>query len=219
MRFSDRRDAGQSLADLLRHYRGHPDVIVLGLPRGGVPVAYEVAVALCVPMDVFLVRKLGMPGQEEFAMGAIADGDVVLNEHVVRQVPPQAVEAVIRRESDELRRRDLEYRGDRPSVAVEGRIVIVVDDGLATGASMKAAVQALRQRNPQKIVAAVPTAPRSTRREFATIVDEFVCLTTPEPFSAVGRAYLDFRQVTDEEVRRLLAVSPSTASRSRGDAP
>nr|QEO73873.1 hypothetical protein [uncultured bacterium] len=205
MRFSDRRDAGQSLADLLRHYREHPDVIVLALPRGGVPVAYEVAAALGVPMDVFPVRKLGLPGHEELAMGAIADGDVVLNEDIVRHVSRQAVEAVIRRETDELKRRDLEYRGGRPTVDVEGKIVIVVDDGLATGASMKAAVQALRQRNPQKIVAAVPTAPRSTRREFATIVDELACLTTPEPFNAVGRAYRDFHQVTDEEVHRLLS--------------
>jgi putative phosphoribosyl transferase len=204
MRFRDRRDAGRCLADLLRHYRGHPDVIVLALPRGGVPVAYEVADALSVPMDVLLVRKLGVPGQEELAMGAIAGGDVVLNEDVVRDIPLDDVEDVIRREVDELRRRDLAYRSGRPLTDVEGRIVIVVDDGLATGASMRAAVQALRQRNPKKIVAAVPTAPRSARREFAAIVDEIACLVTPEPFGAVGRAYVDFRQVSDDEVRRLL---------------
>ena len=205
MRFSDRRDAGRSLADLLRHYRGHPDVVVLALPRGGVPVAYEVAEALSVPMDVFLVRKLGVPGQEELAMGAIADGDLVLNDDVVRHVPPPAVEEVIRRESRELRRRELEYRGGRPGADVDDKIVILVDDGLATGASMKAAVQALRHRHPRKIVAAVPTAPKSARHEFATVVDELACLITPEPFSSVGRAYDDFHQVSDEEVHRLLA--------------
>jgi predicted phosphoribosyltransferase len=205
MRFRDRRDAGRCLADLLRHYRGHPDVIVLALPRGGVPVAYEVATALSVPMDVFLVRKLGVPGQEELAMGAIADGDVVLNDDVVRDIRPDELEDVIRRETGELRRRELAYRSGRPLAAVEGRIVIIVDDGLATGASMRAAVQALRQRNPKKIVAAVPIAPRSARHDFAMIVDEIACLVTPEPFSSVGRAYVDFSQVSDDEVRTLLA--------------
>ncbi|MBP2319882.1 putative phosphoribosyltransferase [Kibdelosporangium banguiense] len=179
-------------------------MIVLALPRGGVPVGYEVAQALSVPMDVLLVRKLGMPGQEELAMGAIAGGDVVLNEDVVRHIPQDDVAAVIRRESSELRRRDAAYRSGRPVAEIEGRIVIVVDDGLATGASMRAAVQALRPRNPKKIVVAVPIAPRSTRREFAMIVDEIACLVTPEPFSAVGRAYKDFTQVSDDQVRSLL---------------
>lgn len=180
-------------------------MVVLGLPRGGVPVAYEVADVLSAPLDVFLVRKLGVPGREELAMGAIAGGDVVLNDEVVRDIPAAEVQAAIRRETAELRRRDLAYRGGRPSAEVAGRIVIVVDDGLATGASMRVAVQALRQRDPQKIVAAVPTAPRSVRRAFATVVDEIACLLTPEPFSAVGRAYKDFSQVSDEEVRALLA--------------
>ncbi|CAM3627337.1 phosphoribosyltransferase [Kibdelosporangium persicum] len=202
MRFRDREDAGQRLADLLDHYRGHSDVVVLALPRGGVPVARVVADRLEAPMDLLLVRKLGVPGREELAMGAIADGDIVLNQDVVRHVEPHEVERVIQREREELRRRNEAY--GRTPLEVEGRTVIVVDDGLATGATMRASVQALAQRKPGKVVVAVPTAPEHTVDEFAEIVDEVVCVMTPKPFGSVGQAYKDFSQTTDGEVRRLL---------------
>jgi predicted phosphoribosyltransferase len=212
--FRDRHDAGRFLAGLLGHYQGHPDVVVLGLPRGGVPVAYEVARELDAPLDVFLVRKLGVPGREEVALGAIASGGVlVLNSEVVRGlgIPPEVIQRVAEREGRELLRREHAYRDARPMPDVAGKTVLVVDDGLATGASMRAALQALRRLAPARIVVAVPAAPESTCRELDALVDEGVCATTPVPFHAVGQSYRDFTQTTDEEVRNLLraAAAPS----------
>lgn len=206
-RFADRRDAGRRLAEHLTGYRGRDDVVVLGLPRGGVPVAYEVAKALGAPLDVFLVRKLGVPGHEELAMGAIASGGVqVMNEDVLSStdVPADAVEAVAGRELERLRGQERAYRGDRPPLDVRGRVVILVDDGLATGASMRAAIRALRDRDAGRIVAAVPTAPADTCDALRHEVDEVVCFQTPEPFMAVGLWYRDFSPVRDEEVSDLL---------------
>jgi erythromycin esterase-like protein/predicted phosphoribosyltransferase len=200
------------LATLLSAYGGRPDVIVLGLARGGMPVAWEVAAALHVPLDAFIVRKLGAPGHEEFAVGALASGGrVVVNDDVVRglRITPQELRAVAEREGRELVRREAAYRGGRPPLDVSGKTVIVVDDGLATGASMFAAVQALREAEPAHIVIAVPAAPESTCREFAGLVDDVVCASMPTPFFAVGESFWDFRQVSDEEVRRLLAT-PTT---------
>jgi len=212
--FRDRRDAGRVLAERLDRYRDRSDVVVLGLPRGGVPVAYEVAVALHLPLDVFLVRKLGVPGQEELAMGAIASGGVVvLNEDVVRalSIAPAAVHRVAVDEGRELARREQAYRQGRTAPELAGRTVILVDDGLATGASMRAAIQAVRERQPGRVVVAVPAAPAPTCRELLALVDEVVCASTPAPFSAVSAAYWDFAQTTDDEVQRLLhsAVSAS----------
>jgi erythromycin esterase-like protein/predicted phosphoribosyltransferase len=220
--FRDRRDAGRVLAGLLERYRDRAGVIVLGLPRGGVPVAYEVATALGAPLDVFLVRKLGAPGHEEVAMGAIASGGVVvLNEDVVRGlgVPPEVIRQVAERESRELLRREQAYREGRSMPDVTGKTVIVVDDGLATGASMRAAIQALRQLRPAQIVVAVPAAPESTCQELAAMVDDVVCATTPSPFFAVGDSYWDFTQTTDEEVRDLLraaATAPPAGPYAQG---
>jgi erythromycin esterase-like protein/predicted phosphoribosyltransferase len=208
--FRDRTDAGRTLAERLGQYRGRDDVVVLALPRGGVPVGYEVARELRAPLDVFIVRKLGVPGQEELAMGAIASGGVVvLNDDVVRGmgVPSWAIEEVARDEGRELERREREYRGDRPPADVTGKVAVVVDDGLATGSSMRAAVLALRRLKPARIVVAVPAAPRSTCEELALEVDEVVCATTPSPFFAVGQSYWDFSQVTDIEVRNLLQLA------------
>lgn len=207
-RFRDRREAGRVLAAQLARYANRPDVLVLALPRGGVPVAYEVARALGAPLDVFLVRKLGVPGHEELAMGAVATGGVrVLNEPVVRalDIPDRLIDAVAAREQEELARRERLYRGDRPPPDVRGRTVILVDDGLATGATMQAAVKALRQQGPARIVVAVPTASPETCEALREEVDEVVCATMPEPFYAVGLWYEDFSQTTDEEVRELLA--------------
>ncbi|MDT4959819.1 MAG: hypothetical protein QOD31_3618 [Pseudonocardiales bacterium] len=212
--FRDRRDAGRALAGLLERYRGRQEVVVLGLPRGGVPVAYEVATALGAPLDIFLVRKLGVPGREELAMGAIASGGVaVLNEDVVRglDISAEVIQRVAEREGRELLRRERAYREDRPALDVEGRTVILVDDGLATGASMRAAIQALRQLGPAGIVVAVPAASESSCRELTALVDEVVCATTPSPFYAVGASYWDFSQTTDEEVRDLLRAAASTS--------
>lgn len=211
--FRNRRDAGRVLAGLLDHYRDHPDVIVLGLPRGGVVVAYEVATALGAPLDVFVVRKLGVPGHEEVAMGAIASGGVlVINDDVVRGlgIPPETIQRVAEREGRELLRREHAYREGRPMLDLTDRTVIVVDDGLATGASMRAAIQALRQLKPARIVVAVPAAPQSSCQELAGMVDEVVCATTPFPFFAVGQSYWDFRQTTDEEVRDLLQAAAAS---------
>ncbi|PYQ02896.1 MAG: phosphoribosyl transferase [Acidobacteria bacterium] len=207
MLFHDRREAGRVLASRLGRYAGRPDVLVLALPRGGVPVAFEVAEALGVPLDVFLVRKLGVPGHEEVALGAIASGGVrVMNDELVRRlgISTPALEAVTAREKAELRRRELAYRGSRPREPVEGRTVILVDDGLATGASMKAAVAALRRERPARIVVAVPVAAAEACDEFRADVEDVVCVATPEPFRAVGAWYGDFSQTTDEEVRYLL---------------
>jgi predicted phosphoribosyltransferase len=208
--FRDRRAAGRLLAATLARYAGRPDVVVLALPRGGVPVAYEVVRALGAPLDVFVVRKLGVPGHEELAMGAVATPGVrVINEQIVRAlaIPDHVIEAVAARELDELARRERLYRGDRPPLDVRGRTVILVDDGLATGATMHAAIQALRHRQPARIVVAVPTAAPETCEALKAEVDDVVCAVTPEPFYAVGIWYEDFSQTTDDEVRELLARS------------
>ena len=212
--FRDRRDAGAALAWLLDRYRGHPDVIVLGLARGGVPVAYEIAVALGAPLDVFVVRKLGVPGRDEVAMGAVASGGVVvLNDDVIRglRIPPEVIQETAEREGKELLRREEAYREGRPMPDLAGKTVILVDDGLATGASMRAAIQAVQQLGPARIVAAVPAAPESTCKELAGLVDEVACATTPSPFLSVGESYWDFTQTTDEEVRDLLRAAAPTA--------
>jgi predicted phosphoribosyltransferase len=205
--FRDRRDAGKKLAQELSHYAGREDVLVLGLPRGGVPVAFEVAKALGAALDVFLVRKLGVPGHRELAMGAIASGDVqVRNRDVVdmMNISERTIEQVAERERQELHRRERAYRGDRSWPEVRAQTVILVDDGLATGASMRAAVAALRERDPERVVVAVPTAAPETCAEFRDEVDEVVCATTPRPFYGVGAWYADFAQTTDQEVRQLL---------------
>lgn len=221
MLFRDRAHAGQWLAEKLKEYAGRTDVIVLALPRGGLPVAFEVARALRVPLDVFLVRKLGLPGHEELAMGAIASGGVrVLNPDVVRGlgVPEPVIAAVAEREQRELERRERAYRGDRPAPDIAGKTVIIVDDGLATGSTMRAAAEALRRLGPARIVVAVPVAATDTCEDLGREVDEVVCATTPEPFLAVGRWYEDFSETTDDEVRSLLeeaALQPAPA-RTRG---
>src|SRR5436309_6073471 len=207
-RFRDRREAGRLLATKLSAYANRPDVLVLALPRGGVPVAYEVACALGAPLDVFVVRKLGVPGYEELAMGAVATGGArVLNDQIVQRlgIPQSIIDAVAAREQQELARRERLYRGGRPPPDVRGRTVILVDDGLATGATMRAAVMALRQLRPARIVVAVPTASPETCEELKAEADDVVCAITPEPFRAVGHWYEDFSQTTDEEVRDLLA--------------
>ena len=208
-RFRDRADAGRRLAEKLTAYANRPDVLVLALPRGGVPVGGEVAQALGAPLDVFLVRKLGVPGCEELAMGAVATGGVrVLNDEIVRGlgISEREIDAAAARELQELARRDRLYRGDRPPPDVAGRTVILVDDGLATGATMRAAVQALRQQHPVRIVVAVPTASPDTSEALKVEADDVICAMTPEPFFAVGHWYEDFRQTTDDEVRDLLCA-------------
>lgn len=205
---SDRSEAGRELADALAHYRGRQDVLVLALPRGGVPVAYEIAIALQAPLDLVLVRKLGAPGQRELAMGAIASGGIrVLNENLIStlNVSGRDIESVAEREQRELERREVAYRGDRPRQGISGRTVILVDDGVATGATMRAAIASLRQQNPARIVIALPLAPASTVNTLAREADEVICLHSPEPFVAIGRWYQDFSQVSDREVRGLLA--------------
>jgi predicted phosphoribosyltransferase len=208
MLFRDRADAGRQLLSKLAAYRDRADVLVLGLPRGGIPVGYEVARGLGSPLDVFVVRKLGVPGQEELAMGAIATGGVrVVNRDVVDalNIPPDVLDRAAAEERRELERREQSYRGDRPEPDVKGRTVILVDDGLATGSTMRAAVAALRQQGPARIVVAVPVAAPSSCAELRREVEEVVCFATPEPFMAVGRFYDDFSQTTDEEVRERLA--------------
>ncbi len=218
MLFRDRIEAGAALASKLTTYRGQPDVRVLALPRGGVPVAFEVAQALHAPMDVFSVRKLGLPSHPEVAMGAIATGGVrVLNASLVQtlRIPDAVIEAVAAREQRELERRERAYRGDLPPLDVRGRTVILVDDGLATGATMRAAVQAARKLGATRVVVAVPIGARETCEEFRAEADETVCAYTPEPFHAVGQWYADFSETTDDEVHALLdrirhaAASPS----------
>ena len=218
--FKDRREAGRVLAALLAGYRGRPDVVVLGLARGGLPVAYEVALALEAPLDAFIVRKLGVPGHEEFAFGAMASGGrLVVNDDVLRglKITPEQARDVAEREARELIRREAAYRGDRPPLDVTGKTVILVDDGLATGSSMLAAVQALRESEPAEIIVAVPAAPESTCREFAGIVDDVVCASMPTPFLSVGESFWDFAQVTDSEVRELLRAP--TGGAPQADAP
>ncbi len=210
IRFQNRAEAGRRLARNLRAYRGREDVIVLGLPRGGVPVAYEVALAIHAPLDVFIVRKLGVPGFRELAMGAIASGGIrVVNEDVVRHLPNAEIilDAVAADETLEIERREREYRGGRPAPELRGRIVILVDDGLATGATMRAAVAALRQRGIAKIIVAVPVGAADTCREFEAEVDETICVMVPDFFDGVGQYYEDFSQTSDDEVRELLAAA------------
>jgi predicted phosphoribosyltransferase len=210
--FLDRADAGRQLARSLRHYQADPAAIVLALPRGGVPVAYEAAQALHLPLDVFLVRKLGVPGHEELAMGAIASGGVqVLNESVVRSLglSPQAIEVVAARERQELERREREYRDGRPAPDLRGATAILIDDGLATGSTMLAAVKALRGEGAARIAVAVPVSAPQTCRQFQGVADEVVCAEMPQDFQAVGEWYYDFSQTSDEEVRELLARTAS----------
>ncbi len=214
--FRSRQEAGRILGDLLSAYEGRDDVVVLGLARGGVPVAFEVACALSAPLDCFIVRKLGVPGREEFAIGAIASGGrTVLNDDVVRGLGLNSsqIRAVFEREGRELIRREAAYRGDRPPLQLSGKTAILVDDGLATGSSMLAAVLAIRDQEPAHVVIAVPAAPESTCREFAEMVDDVICASMPTPFTAVGASYWDFAQVTDEQVRELLTTpTASTVS-------
>jgi predicted phosphoribosyltransferase len=212
--FIDRTDAGRRLAEALEHYRGRDDVVVLALPRGGVPVGFEVARRLDAPLDVYVVRKLGTPGRSELAMGAIASGGVMVrNEDIIRQlgISDAQADAVAERERGELERRERIYRGDREPLDVRGKTVLLVDDGLATGATMRAAVSALAKREPAAVVVAVPTAAPETCEEFRGMVDEVVCVETPQPFLGVGRWYRHFSQTSDEEVQDLLA----RASRAR----
>lgn len=205
--FRNRREAGKKLAQELLPYANSSDVIVLALPRGGVPVAYEVALALNVPLDIFIVRKLGLPGQEELAIGAIASGGIrVLNEDIIRSlhIPEKVIENLAERELRELQRRERHYRGDHPAPEVRDRTIILIDDGLATGASMRAAVTGLRAQGPARIVVAVPVSAPETCEAFEKEVDEIVCAITPEPFVGVGWWYEDFSQTTDEGVRLFL---------------
>lgn len=205
--FRDRRDAGQVLAEELASYRGRDDLLVLGLARGGVPVGWEVAHALAAPLDVFLVRKLGVPHWQELAMGALASGGgVVINDSLVHNLGlSQAdLDAAVERETDELQRRELAYRGDRPALDVTGKTVILVDDGIATGASMLAAVRAIRALEPAHVVVAVPVGPSSACRQLAAEADDVVCATMPPGFEAVGQVFSDFHQVSDDEVRETL---------------
>jgi putative phosphoribosyl transferase len=207
--FRDRREAGQVLAEELASYRGKDNLSVLGLARGGVPVGWEVAAFLRAPLDVFLVRKLGVPHWEELAMGALATGGgMVINDSLVRNlgISDQQLQVVIDRETEELHRRESAYRGERAPVDIAGNTVILVDDGIATGASMLAAVRAVRAANPAKVVVAVPVGPASACRQLAGEADEVVCATMPPGFEAVGQVFEDFHQVTDDEVRELLAT-------------
>lgn len=215
--FENRREAGRKLGTALKRYADREDVIVLGLPRGGVPVAYEVAEQLHAPLDVFVVRKLGVPGHEELAMGAVASGDtLILNNEVVQRlkISSQAIESVAHREREELNRRERLFRNDRPSPQLNDRCVVLVDDGLATGASMHAAIEAVKTHAPNRTVVAIPVAAPSTVELLRPLVDEIFSMQTPEHFYAVGQWYEDFSQTTDEEVRELLeqAYSRQTSS-------
>jgi putative phosphoribosyl transferase len=215
--FEDRSEAGRALADALGEWRGAPDTVVLGLPRGGVPVAYEIASALGLPLDVLLVRKLGLPGQPELAMGAIASGGaVVVNDDVVRYLPQgsNGLESVRKLEQRELERRERIFRGDLPPLDMHGRTGILVDDGLATGATMEAAVRALRKLGAKRVIVAVPVASVEARDRIAELADEVVCLSAPAWFSAVGQWYRDFGQTEDAEVSELLERA---AARAAGD--
>lgn len=216
MKFRDRREAGQMLARRLRAYAGRRDVLVLGIPRGGVPVAYEVATELNVPLDVFVLRKLGVPGHEELAFGAIASGGArVLDREIteVLEISEPEIERITTSEHNELRRRELAYRGGRPPVNIKGLTVIVVDDGIATGSSLRAGIKALRQLKPAKIVIGAPVAPLTTFNRLKLEVEELVCVEVPESFYAIGQFYEDFSQVTDREVVDLLKKSHQQAER------
>jgi len=213
--YADRRQAGRVLADALAHYRGHPNLLVLALPRGGVPVAYEVALALEAPLDVFVVRKLGFPGHEEYAIGAIASGEVrVMNPLPGMTVSPAALATVVQREQAELVRREQLYRGERPAIDPRGRTVIVVDDGLATGATMRAALLAIRQQRPAQLVAGVPVGAAESCAGLKDLADDVVCTATPEPFRAVGLWYRAFPQTSDDEVHTLLEDARRIHARS-----
>jgi putative phosphoribosyl transferase len=208
MIFRDRTEAGQILASKLTKYQNKGDTVILALPRGGVPVAYEIGKSLRLPVDIFVVRKLGVPGHEELAMGAIASGGVRhINRDIVDQlhIDSKTIDAASRREEKEIERREGLYRGQRPPLDVRHKTVILVDDGLATGSTMRAAIAALRQHQPARIVVAVPAAAPQTCSEIADEVDEIICAATPEPFYAVGQWYQEFSQTTDDEVRELLA--------------
>lgn len=210
--YEDRADSGRQLAQALIAYHGRSDVVILGLPRGGIPVAFEVAKELNAPLDVFIVRKLGVPGHQELAMGAIASGGVrVLNKEVVRELglSEKDIEKVAERERQELKHREITYRGQRPGVNLQGKIAVLIDDGIATGASMRAAVKGLRQHDPAKIIVAVPTAPAETCQAFENLADEVVCLETPRPFGGVGAWFKSFSQTTNDEVRNLLEQASS----------
>jgi putative phosphoribosyl transferase len=215
MLFLNRFQAGKTLATHLKHYAGRTDLIVLALPRGGVPVAFEIARALKAPLDAFIVRKLGTPGEEELAMGAIAAGGIrVINESIVRSlnIPDWAIEEVSAKERVELERRELLYRPTNTPINLKGRTAILVDDGLATGATMRAAILAVKSQGPAKVVVAVPVADIEVFQELAKEVDELVCAATPHPLLGVGRWYEDFSQTSDEEVRRLLALASRDAA-------
>jgi len=223
-RFRDRAEAGSLLASQLAHFAGRPNVRILALPRGGVPVAFEIARALKLPLDVFMVRKLGVPGQEELAMGAVASGNVrIVQPQVVQAllIPQFVIEAVTAEEIRELARRERAFRGDRPGPDVRARTIILVDDGLATGSTMRAAIFALRLQRPERIIVAVPVAASETCNQLGNEVDEVICLKTPTSFQAVGLWYEHFPQVTDEEVRTLLSkadknwASHNSSERSR----
>jgi putative phosphoribosyl transferase len=217
-RFRDRAEAGRLLAKRLRGYAGREDVVVLALPRGGVPVAYEVAKELGAPLGIFMVRKLGVPGHEELAMGAIASGGVlVLDERLVRAlgIDQAALERTIAAEARELERREAAYDGSRKAPQLDGKTVILVDDGLATGSTMRAAALAVRPLNPAKVVVAVPVAAPETCDQFRDVVEEIVCEVTPRPFRAVGLWYEDFSQTSDDEVRELLGRAADEAEKSR----
>jgi putative phosphoribosyl transferase len=210
--FRDRKDAGQKLAAQLLRFSKNPNVVVLGLPRGGVPVAAEVARALSAPLDVFVVRKLGVPQQEELAFGAIASGGVrVLDAEIIEQlaIPDAVLDAVVEREMIELERRELAYRRGMPAADVKNRIVILADDGIATGSSMRAAVEALRKLGPERIVVAVPVASPHVVRQLSKVADELVCLSAPEDFRAVGQWYAEFQSTTDDEVTGALESAAS----------
>jgi putative phosphoribosyl transferase len=220
MVFEDRTQAGRLLANALRHHAGRKDAIVVGVPRGGVPVAFQVAMELKLPLDVFVLRKLGVPGQEELAFGAIAEGGVrILDVEILEAtgLSLAQIEKVTEREREELDRRLLAYRGSRPSLDVRGRTVILVDDGIATGSSARAAIEALREMQPSRIVLAVPVAPPSTRERLRPLVDELVVLDTPDPFFAIGQFYLDFSPVSDREVTELLARAAVPAPVGAGE--
>jgi len=218
MIFQNRTTAGRELAQQLKHYANRKDVIVLGTPRGGVPVAFEVATALEAPLDIFVLRKLGVPGHEELAFGAIASGGIrILDRHTIEGlgITGTEIERVTRAEQLELERRECAYRGGRPPLNVRRLTVILVDDGIATGSSMRAAVRALQQMNPATLVIATPVAPRSTCNRLRPEVDELVCLEMPEPFYGVGQFYRDFSEVPDAEVIHLLECAWEREDRNR----